>query len=197
MDALQRACPPGARAALERLRRAGLVREVQGSELAVLGGRLELPVEPGDPAVAVALAGWALRCAGVEPRLSRSAGRQLDSAVGQLDRLWGPGAGMRALLDELDRLWRRVDPDTEIVTAHHGELGERVHSLAYVVRGVRRKARDAVAYDRFARGLTDTPHPRGMVARVDERGRPIAPADRVGDFGPRERRRVRHTSRRS
>ena len=148
-DAIERACPPDARAALDGLRQ----------RLAGEGGRAERLAAlragaVGVPIVAVALAGWEAALPGVEPRLSRRWAGRLERAGGQLDRLWGPGAAATQLLDRLADL----GPNAHDLAPGAG-LAE-VHTLAYFAAELRARARAEVRADRHRRGRRTSPAPR-------------------------------------
>lgn len=146
MDALERACPPPARAALAALRS---ISTEQGSSEALAA---ILAACGGAPIIAVALAGWEA-AAGREPRLSRVWAGRLERSAGQLDRLWGEGAAARWLIDRLGEL------SPAGVDAGSAELCE-VATLAYYAAELRAVARQAARYERCRRGARQSAQPR-------------------------------------
>lgn len=136
-DAIERACPPGHRAALWRWRTAGTEQEPPAAlQAAADSGALD--------AVPAGLAAWSLRFPGREPRFSTAAAAQLERSAAQLDRLWSPGAGagwiVAAVLasDDEDRHQvRQREPGGALVTR-----GRPIASLAYFVNGLRLLARE-------------------------------------------------------
>jgi hypothetical protein len=109
----------------------------------------------GSPAVAVALAAWAVRCPEVEPRLSKRNAERLERAAAQLDRLQGPGAAAAAIVAN----FRTIKDGFDLTT------GAQIGTVAYVAAGVRAEARAAVRYDRWRRGRRATPTTRPWKSR--------------------------------
>jgi hypothetical protein len=117
---------------------------LSGERLLAKGGGAavvaELPWLAGVPVTA--LARIAMRCglADVQPRISARRQAHLETAVSQLDRLYGPGAGVAELLDTIrdaaDYPWAP---------------GERPYSLGGIAVLMRRRARRCVKGDRRAR----------------------------------------------
>ncbi len=185
MDALQRACPPTARAALIALRRVNCSTEGEFAALVADAG-------PAVPAVAVALAGWGFWLPEVAvlpemgPKLSARAVGQLERSSAQLDRLFArQGVGVEVVVDEL-LSWRRAE-----LFDRHRDLsvprildasGRDVVSLNALVRHVKATARAAVT-----RWRQVTPRPEGS-----KRNRPWSPPAVDGREGRRADGRGRH-----
>lgn len=168
LDAIERACPPDHRAALRRLRTAGIEGErLESLQAAADNGAVH--------AVPAALAAWALTTEGREPRLSRRMAAQLDRSAAQLDRLHGDGtaagwivhriiAGMLDPIDSDDRAYgrRRRRHETDAF-GRRFEVVEHVGitSLAFYVLQLRQTARDA------RRHALRRPRPRAWRSRGD------------------------------
>lgn len=139
-DALRRACPPSAAAALDACWSLG----TEGGVAAIAAaGRA------GAPAPAVALAMWAVACPGREPRLSKAWCDQLQRSWAQLDRCHGPGAAANYLA----AVFADIAPGEDgWVGGIDRSTGNEVHTIVYVIRGLKGAARNAARYARVRSG---------------------------------------------
>lgn len=147
MDAIERACPPSHRPALQRWRKLPSKEDAWPAlQAAADSGGLD--------AVPAALAAWAIASEGREPRLSRSMAAQLERSAGQFDRINGRGAAAGWIVHRIRSGWwsdcqnfgRRVTRH-ESVTTRYGrrmleeEVNLGVESIAFYVLQLRQLAR--------------------------------------------------------
>lgn len=144
IDAIERACPPAARAALGRLRSLG----TEGGALALRNAG----ADPETPWIALALAAWATFLPDVEPRCSIDTADRIERSARQLARFWSPPDVASFIVGQLEDLGPAgVDPLS-------GNVVGTIKVLAIVLRQTARRAR---------RHATSRPAPRPHRARGD------------------------------